>query len=86
MDGMGWPQDAAPSAHLDTFARDSLPPREAWPVLRFDLPELLAERGLAHMQEPRGVPEVELLGDGHDGAQVVEIHPITVRHRRREKK
>jgi 2-aminobenzoate-CoA ligase len=40
MDGMGWPQDAAPSAHLDTFARDSLPPREAWPVLRFDLPEL----------------------------------------------
>ncbi len=42
MDGMGWPQDAAaaPSAHLDTFARDNLPPREAWPVLRFDLPEL----------------------------------------------
>ena len=40
MDGMGWPQDAAPSAHLDTFALDSLPPRDAWPELRFDLPEL----------------------------------------------
>ena len=41
MDGMGQPRDAAPSsAPLDTFARDNLPPREAWPVLRFDLPEL----------------------------------------------
>ncbi|MEV0979547.1 AMP-binding protein [Streptomyces sp. NPDC049915] len=28
------------SAHLDTFARDHLPPREQWPELRFDLPEL----------------------------------------------
>ncbi|MEU9331786.1 AMP-binding protein [Streptomyces sp. NPDC048290] len=28
------------SAHLDTFARDHLPPREQWPRLRFDLPEL----------------------------------------------
>ncbi|MFJ5772702.1 AMP-binding protein [Streptomyces sp. NPDC093094] len=28
------------SAHLDTFARDHLPPREQWPQLRFDLPEL----------------------------------------------
>ena len=28
------------TAHLDTFARDSLPPREAWPKLIFDLPEL----------------------------------------------
>lgn len=30
----------APSAHADTFARDNLPPRAAWPVLAFDLPEL----------------------------------------------
>ena len=28
------------SAHLDTFARDHLPPQEEWPELRFDLPEL----------------------------------------------
>jgi 2-aminobenzoate-CoA ligase len=28
------------SAHLDTFARDHLPPREQWPELSFDLPEL----------------------------------------------
>ncbi|QIN80090.1 AMP-binding protein [Rubrobacter marinus] len=28
------------SAHLDTFARDNLPPREAWPEFVFDLPEL----------------------------------------------
>ncbi|MFA6314020.1 MAG: AMP-binding protein, partial [Sterolibacterium sp.] len=29
-----------PSAHIDTFARDSLPPRGEWPELFFDLPEL----------------------------------------------
>jgi 2-aminobenzoate-CoA ligase len=29
-----------PSAHIDTFARDSLPPSEAWPEFIFDLPEL----------------------------------------------
>ncbi len=28
------------SAHLDTFARDNLPPRDAWPVFKFDRPEL----------------------------------------------
>jgi 2-aminobenzoate-CoA ligase len=29
-----------PSAHLDTFARDNLPPREQWPDFKFTLPEL----------------------------------------------
>src|SRR5262252_1716488 len=29
-----------PSAHLDSFARDNLPPREQWPDFLFDLPEL----------------------------------------------
>jgi 2-aminobenzoate-CoA ligase len=29
-----------PSAHVDTFARDHLPPAPTWPELRFDLPEL----------------------------------------------
>jgi len=28
------------TAHIDTFARDNLPPREQWPELLFDLPEL----------------------------------------------
>jgi 2-aminobenzoate-CoA ligase len=28
------------SAHVDTFARDHLPPRAQWPDFRFDLPEL----------------------------------------------
>jgi 2-aminobenzoate-CoA ligase len=28
------------SAHVDTFARDNLPPREQWPDFQFDLPEL----------------------------------------------
>jgi 2-aminobenzoate-CoA ligase len=30
----------SPSAHLDTFCRDNLPPREQWPEFRFDLPEV----------------------------------------------
>ncbi|MEU6125573.1 AMP-binding protein [Streptomyces sp. NPDC047123] len=30
----------APSGHVDTFARDHLPPREQWPVLVHDRPEL----------------------------------------------
>ncbi|MET8950368.1 AMP-binding protein [Streptomyces sp. NPDC004533] len=30
----------APTAHLDTFSRDQLPPPEQWPELLFDLPEL----------------------------------------------
>lgn len=30
-----------PSAHLDSFTRDHLPPPEQWPDLRFTLPELL---------------------------------------------
>jgi 2-aminobenzoate-CoA ligase len=29
-----------PSTHLDTFARDNLPPREQWPDFLFGLPEL----------------------------------------------
>lgn len=30
----------ARTGHVDTFARDNLPPREQWPEFRFDLPEL----------------------------------------------
>ncbi|MET9320578.1 AMP-binding protein [Streptomyces sp. NPDC003038] len=32
--------DLKPSAHVDTFARDHLPPADAWPELVFELPEL----------------------------------------------
>jgi 2-aminobenzoate-CoA ligase len=31
--------DLAPSAHLDSFARDNLPPRAQWPVFLLDRPE-----------------------------------------------
>ena len=30
----------AKSGHVDTFARDNLPPREQWPEFKFDLPDL----------------------------------------------
>jgi 2-aminobenzoate-CoA ligase len=32
--------DLLPSAHVDTFCRDHLPPADEWPELTFDLPEL----------------------------------------------
>ncbi len=32
--------DMSYTAHVDTFARDHLPPRDQWPDLVFDLPEL----------------------------------------------
>ncbi|MFL6163272.1 MAG: AMP-binding protein [Jatrophihabitantaceae bacterium] len=32
--------ELSPSAHLDTFCRDHLPPPEQWPELIFELPEL----------------------------------------------
>ncbi|UYQ65085.1 AMP-binding protein [Streptomyces peucetius] len=32
--------ELTPSAHIDTFARDRLPPAEQWPELLFDLPSL----------------------------------------------
>ena len=32
--------DLAPTAHTDTFCRDHLPPREQWPDLVFDVPDV----------------------------------------------
>src|SRR5918911_242848 len=32
--------ELSPSAHVDTFTRDHLPPARQWPDLVFDLPEL----------------------------------------------
>jgi 2-aminobenzoate-CoA ligase len=32
--------DLSPSAHVDTFCRDNLPPMEDWPEFLFDLPEV----------------------------------------------
>jgi 2-aminobenzoate-CoA ligase len=32
--------ELSPSAHIDTFCRDNLPPREQWPEFLFDVPEV----------------------------------------------
>ena len=32
--------ELSPSAHVDTFTRDHLPPPDQWPDLVFELPEL----------------------------------------------
>jgi 2-aminobenzoate-CoA ligase len=39
MDGMMTGTALSPSAHVDSFARDNLPPREAWPDFLLDRPE-----------------------------------------------
>lgn len=38
--GTTGPDALSPSAHVDTFARDNLPPAELWPTLEFTTPEL----------------------------------------------
>ena len=38
MDGM-ITAELAPSAHVDTFARDNLPPRDQWPLFLRERPE-----------------------------------------------
>ncbi len=49
------------TAHVDTFARDRLPPTDQWPRLHFDLPELrYPERSIARpscltMQSPKAM-------------------------------
>jgi 2-aminobenzoate-CoA ligase len=49
------------TAHVDTFARDNLPPRDQWPEFRFDLPELqYAER-----MNCAGVLLDEMVRSGH---------------------
>ena len=51
------------SAHLDNFARDHLPPREQWPELVFELPELLYPEQLNCAQELLDVTAARLGGD-----------------------
>jgi 2-aminobenzoate-CoA ligase len=52
--------ELSPSAHVDTFCRDHLPPTDQWPKLIFELPEL---------QYPQRLNCAEVLLD-----QVVETH------------
>ena len=66
------------TAHLDTFARDKLPPRDQWPELLFELPELQFPERLncAHELLDRWVAEGHgdhpcvVGGDGRGG----EVH------------
>jgi len=58
----------SPSAHVDTFCRDHLPPPDQWPQLIFELPELdypdrlnCAEALLDHIVETHGAGRPALL-------------------------
>ncbi len=53
----------SPSAHVDTFTRDHLPPAELWPVIEFTTPELAYPDRLNAAAELVDVP-AEKLGPG----------------------
>src|SRR4051794_11746149 len=56
------------TAHVDTFARDHLPPRSAWPDLRFTLPGLVQDGELNAAALLLGEPRFEqrpcIVGEG----------------------
>ena len=64
--------------HLVVFADEQ---RKA--NLRFELLNLTTERRLRHVQTLRGSPEMQFLGDGHEIAQMSELHAIPPRYRTR---
>jgi hypothetical protein len=43
---------------------------------RLELPDLLAERGLAQMEPFGGLAEVQGVGHGHDVPQMTEFHAV----------
>lgn len=63
------------TAHLDTFARDNLPPQDQWPELVFDLPELQFPERMncawdlldRWVDEGQGGRTAVIGGDGHGG-------------------
>src|SRR5262245_24989577 len=80
------------SAHVDTFARDNLPPRAQWPDFRFDLPELqypermncaveLLDRWLAagHGEQPCLIAPAETLTYAQLAERVNRIANVLVR-------
>ncbi len=82
----------AASAHVDTFARDNLPPRADWPDLTFDLPELkypdrlncvteLLDRWIVsgHGEEPCLISPVETLSYWQLAERVNRIANVLVR-------
>ena len=62
-----------PSAHVDTFCRDHLPPAEQWPELVFDLPELALPRSA----------ELRRRAAGRRGRPARRRPPVPARPRRR---
>ena len=51
------------TAHVDTFARDNLPPREQWPELRFDLAEMDTRLRAAELLVREAALAVDALGE-----------------------
>src|ERR1700742_1684154 len=81
-----------PSAHVDTFARDNLPPRDQWPEFRFTLPELhyperlnciteFVDRWIAHGQghSPCLISPTETLTYGQLAERVNRIANVLTR-------
>src|SRR5437016_3723731 len=63
--------ELSPSAHVDTFRRDHLPPAQQWPDLRFDLGGLRYPHRLDCAEAlldaaSLGIPAIGYGGDGDD--------------------
>jgi hypothetical protein len=62
---------------LSGLGQLDLPPvplKQSDTELVFELPYLLAQRGLADIQAYRGAPKVQLVGHGHEVAQMSKLH------------
>ena len=55
--------------HLAAAAAEQLDPE-----LLLEVPDLLAERRLRRSETHRGVPEVQLFGDGYEVSEVTKLH------------
>ena len=64
----------SPTSHIDTFARDHLPPRGEWPEFIFELLDLMAQRGLGNVQEESGPCKVEFRGQYTEETEMSGFH------------
>ncbi|HTN27164.1 MAG TPA: benzoate-CoA ligase family protein [Burkholderiales bacterium] len=60
----------SPTSHIDTFARDNLPPQSQWPEFRFDLPELQYPERM----NCAGVLLDDMVVSGHGGSIAIRTY------------
>ena len=68
----------SPTAHLDSFARDNLPPAALWPMLRFDLPEDAQSVELKELLATSSAEEATSHLTGLDASHPLYAHVVRV--------